>query len=123
MICNPGASLLRPVIRYFRTFEWMARGFLHGRDRILEHRFLACMQARRKLGITRRDRVVPNPKIHSAMSGEEHRIMSDEIVMDPGGRSSDQHSADKDGHAQAAQRSRAFPSKVDREQEKWNEQK
>src|SRR2546423_8627317 len=63
-------------------------------DRIFEHRCLPGSESRRKTRIAIRVRIVPDPKIDSAVRGKSNRIFGDAIIVDPARRSSERESGE-----------------------------
>src|SRR5437899_543526 len=87
----------KPVGRDFRSLERTTGGFFGDVDRLLQHYFLPGMQPGREPGIPSRERIIADPKIHAAVSGQKNRIARNETVMDPARRSAEADSEKKKG--------------------------
>src|ERR1700680_3311946 len=76
-----------PISRYLRAFQRITCRLFRDINGILQHDFLPSMQSGREPGITSCERIVADPKIHATVGRQKNGIASDEIIVDPTGRS------------------------------------
>src|SRR5207237_5511127 len=85
--------------RYFRALQRSTSRFLGGCDRILQHRFLARMQAGGKARIAGGDRIVADPKVDAAVRGKKNGVVRDEVVMNPARRCANSEADEGEGRS------------------------
>ncbi len=92
---NVGVGLGGPEFRDLGTGQFPAGSRLGEGDGVFQEAFLGGADARGHLGIAGGCGVVADPEIDAAVGGEHDRLVGDEVVVNPGGRSADIQPRDK----------------------------
>src|ERR1051325_7911559 len=111
MVRNVCFGLFGPIGGNLTAFEWTAGGCFSMRNGVLQHRALSRPLSGRNARITICLRVIANPKVDSAVSGQQNRIARDEIIVDPTRGRADNDSREKEYYAKGSD---SFPSRINR---------